>query len=68
MAIGNGGSAMGLSQEVVQEFQVSTVNLDLTTGLTHGGAINVVSRSGSNDVHGTAFYFFRDHALVPVLK
>lgn len=29
MAIGNGGSAMGFSQEVVQEFQISTVNFDL---------------------------------------
>jgi hypothetical protein len=63
MAVGNGGSAMGHSQEVVQEFQISTVNFDLSTGLTAGGAINVVTRSGGNDLHGTAFYFFRDHKL-----
>jgi hypothetical protein len=63
MAIGNGGSAMGFSQEVVQEFQISTVNFDLTTGLTDGASVNVVTRSGSNDLHGTAFYFFRDHNL-----
>jgi hypothetical protein len=63
MAIGNGGSAMGLSQEVVQEFQIATVNFDLTTGLTDGASVNVVTRSGSNDLHGTAFYFFRDHNL-----
>jgi hypothetical protein len=63
MAVGNGGSAMGFSQEVVQEFQVSSVNLDLSTGLGNGAAVNVVTRSGGKDLHGTAFYFFRDHTL-----
>ena len=63
MAVGNGGSAMGFSQEVVQEFQVATVNFDLTTGLTNGAAINVTTRSGGNELHGTALYFFRDHTL-----
>jgi len=70
MAVGNGGSAMGFSQEVVQEFQVATVNFDLTTGLTNGAAVNVTTRSGGNELHGTAFYFFRDHTLAayPALK
>ena len=70
MAVGNGGSGMGFSQEVVQEFQMATVNLDLSTGLTNGAAINVVTRSGGNDLHGTGFYFFRDHTLAayPALK
>ena len=63
VAIGYGGSAMGFSQEVVQEFQTSTVNFDLSTGITAAGAINVVTRSGGNDLHGTGFYFFRDHNL-----
>jgi hypothetical protein len=63
MAVGNGGSAMGFSQEVVQEFQVATVNLDLTTGITSGAAINVTTRAGGNDFHGTGLYFFRDHNL-----
>jgi hypothetical protein len=63
MAIGNGGAAMGLSQEAVQEFQVSTVNFDLITGVTSSGAVNVVTRSGGNEMHGSAFYFFRDHKI-----
>lgn len=63
MAFNSGGSVMGLSQEVVQEFQISTVNFDLSTGLTFAGAVNVATRSGSNDPHGSAFYFFRDHTL-----
>ena len=63
MVPGYGGSKMGFSQEVVQEFQISTVNFDLSTGITFSGAINVVTRSGGNDFHGAAFYFFRDHNL-----
>jgi Carboxypeptidase regulatory-like domain len=70
MAVGNGGSAMGFSQEVVQEFQIATVNFDLTTGITNGAAINVATRSGGNELHGSGFYFFRDHTLAayPALK
>ncbi|HEY2860544.1 MAG TPA: carboxypeptidase-like regulatory domain-containing protein, partial [Terracidiphilus sp.] len=63
MAPGYGGSKMGFSQETVQEFQISTVNFDLSTGITFSGAINVVTRSGGNNFHGAAFYFFRDHNL-----
>ena len=58
-----GGTTQGLSQESVQEFQVSTFNLDAATGLTGSGAINIVSRRGSNDVRGSAFSYFRDHHL-----
>src|SRR5262245_5398135 len=70
MAVGNGGSAMGFSQEVVREFQIATVNFDLATGLTNGASINVATRSGGNELNGTAFYFFRDHTLAayPALK
>src|SRR2546427_211421 len=60
---GNGGSAMGFSQEAVEEFQVSTVNFDLSTGATASGAVNVATRSGSNQLHGSGFLFFRDHHL-----
>jgi hypothetical protein len=63
MEVGNGGSAMGFSQEGVQEFEVSTVNPDLSTGVTASGAVNVATRSGSNQVHGSTFLFFRDHHL-----
>ena len=57
MAVGNGGSAMGLSQEVVQEFQISTVSFDLSTGITDGAAINVVTRSAETICTGRAFTF-----------
>ena len=69
-AMALGGSQMGFSQEVVQEFQVSTVNFSLAAGMTDAGAINVVTRGGGNRSQGTGFYFFRDHNLAayPVLS
>jgi len=56
-----GGSGTNFSQEVVQEFQLSSTNFDLSTGITAFGAINVVTRSGGNDFHGAGYFYFRDH-------
>ena len=63
MAISAPGAALNASQDVVQEFQISTVNMDLSTSLTSNGSINIVTRSGGNDTHGSGFYFYRDHNL-----
>ncbi len=57
------GSAMNFSQEVVQEFQVSSVNFDLSTDITSVGSVNVVTRTGSNQIHGSGYYYFRDHNM-----
>ncbi len=57
------GTQINMSQEVVQEFQLSAVNFDLSTGITSVGSINVVTRSGSNDFHGGGYLFFRDHNM-----
>jgi hypothetical protein len=66
----NGGTAQNLSQEIVQEFQVSSVNFDLSTGIAAGGAINIVTRGGTNQFHGSGFFYFRDHniAAYPALQ
>jgi hypothetical protein len=63
MALSVPGAALNASQDVVQEFQISTVNMDLATSLTSNGSINIVTRSGGNDLHGSGFYFYRDHHL-----
>jgi hypothetical protein len=44
----------------IEEFSISRSMLDLTTELTASGAVNVVTRSGSNAFHGMGFYNFRD--------
>lgn len=58
-----GGAAQNFSTETIQEFQISTFNFDLSTGITSVGSINIVSRTGTNDFHGNAFLYFRDHSL-----
>ena len=62
-AIALGGAQMALSPEQIAEFQVATVNVDLAAGITDSGAINIVTRSGTNTHQGSAFYFLRDHHL-----
>ena len=58
-----GNTGMNFSQEVVQEFQLSSANFDLSTGITSVGSVNVVTRSGGNSFHGSGYYYFRDHNM-----
>ena len=59
----DGGTQQNFSQEIVQEFQISSVNFDLSTVIAAGGAINIVTRTGGNRFHGSGFVFFRDHHM-----
>lgn len=59
----NGGTALNVSQESVQEFQISRFNFDLATGATGSGAVNIITRRGGNALHGTSFFYYRDHNL-----
>ncbi len=61
--VAGGMSSMNFPQETVQEFQISQVNFDLATPIAAGGAINVVTRSGTNDWHGSGYFFYRDHNM-----
>src|SRR5262249_1940745 len=58
-----GGTGQNFSQEVVQEFQLSSTNFDLSTGITAFGSVNIVTRGGSNDFHGAGYFYFRDHNM-----
>ncbi len=58
-----GGTTQNLSQESVQEFQISTFNFDLASGTPGAGVINIISRRGENTAHGSAFFYYRDHNL-----
>ena len=55
-----GGPVMQLPAEAVQEFQVSTQRFSAVNGRSSGAAINVITKSGSNNFHGSAFAFFRE--------
>lgn len=58
-----GTTTQNIPAGAIQEFQVSQSSLDLSTELTSSGAVNVVTRSGSNNWHGEGFYLFRDHSI-----
>src|SRR5579864_766075 len=55
-----GTTTGNISEDSIQEFQVAQSSLDPATSLTSAGAVNVITRSGTNDVHGSAFYLFRN--------
>jgi Carboxypeptidase regulatory-like domain/TonB dependent receptor-like, beta-barrel/TonB-dependent Receptor Plug Domain len=58
-----GSSRIEISPEIVQEFQVVNNGLSAESGGASGGSINVISRSGTNMIHGDAFIFAQDSAL-----
>jgi Carboxypeptidase regulatory-like domain/TonB dependent receptor len=57
------GMAYTFSQEAVREFRVSGQNYSALYGHAAGGIITTVSKSGTNELHGTGFYLARTSAL-----
>lgn len=55
-----GSSRTELSPEIVQEFQVVNNGLSAESGGASGGSIDVITRSGTNAIHGDAFIFAQD--------
>lgn len=51
------------SMDVVREFQVVTSGGQAEFGRAMGGYFNIITRSGTNDVHGTAYGFLRNQRL-----
>src|SRR6267378_1211168 len=62
---GGPGSVLGqnLGVEAIQEFSVLTSNYSAEYGKTSGGVVNAISRSGTNQFHGSAYEFLRNSAL-----
>jgi hypothetical protein len=58
-----GGVLLTLGQGAVQEFQINRSNYSAELGSASGASINIVSKSGTNQVHGSAFASFRNDAL-----
>jgi hypothetical protein len=60
---GSGRAPYQFSQDAVQEFQVNSNAYSAELGHAGGAVINVVTKSGTNTFHGTAFEFYRDRGL-----
>ena len=55
--------ASQISQDAVQEFQVISNNFSAEYGHAMGGVVNTITKSGSNNVHGSVYWFFRNRTL-----
>ena len=58
-----GSPVINMPQDAVQEFKVFRNQFDAQYGSALNAVVNVVTKSGSNDYNGTAYYFGRDDAL-----
>jgi hypothetical protein len=58
-----GGVRLTLNQDAVQEFQINRSNYSADLGGASGAAINIISKSGTNDLHGSLYGYFRNDAM-----
>jgi hypothetical protein len=58
-----GGATASFTQESIREFRVLTASYPAEFGSATGGVVNIVTRSGTNTLHGSAFLYYRDQAL-----
>jgi len=58
-----GGPVMQLPLEGVEEYHISTQRFSAENGRSEGAAINIITKRGSNQYHGSAIGLFRDTAL-----
>ena len=54
-----GGALQNFNLEAVQEFKIQTMQYKAEYGRSSGGVLSVVTKSGTNDFHGSAYGFFR---------
>ncbi len=59
----SGAAEVNLSQDAVQEFQINRSSYSAELGAASGASINIVSKTGSNDFHGSVYGFFRNDAM-----
>ena len=59
----SGGVRLTVSQDAVQEFQVNRSNYGADLGGATGASVNIVTKSGTNYVHGTAYSYFRNSGM-----
>ncbi len=58
-----GGVRLTVSQDAVREFQVNRSNYSADLGAATGASVNIVTKSGTNNVHWTLYSYFRNDAM-----
>ena len=59
----SGGQRLTVSQDAVQEFQINRSNYAADLGSATGASINIVTKSGTNNLHGSLYGFFRNDVM-----
>jgi hypothetical protein len=63
IALGNNTVVLIATQDAVQEFRVATNNVGVEYGRFGGGVVNMATKSGANEFHGSAYEYFRNKVL-----
>ena len=61
-----GTTTTDIPASAISEFQIAQSSLDMSNELTSSGAVNVVTRSGNNTLHGEGYGLFRDSSQSPI--
>jgi Carboxypeptidase regulatory-like domain len=58
-----GGVRLNVGQDAVQEFEINRSNYSAELGSASGASVNIVTKSGNNEPHGSLYGFFRNDAM-----